>query len=261
MKLTLPIYLFCFILLANFGSFAQEIKLTGVYQGKNIYVQNPLKTDQSAYCTQAVFVNGIKVLDNPRTSSYEIKLSKYSINTPLEIRIVHSNGCKPKVINKSVIEVKTNFKFISFTVDDKNLNWTVEGESSNSVYYVEQFANSNWTNLKVLTAQAQQNTNSYNVAVSHSTGQNTYRIKHQEKSGQIIYSQTISYSSVQGMVKFYPRNVSNKIYFTANVSYEISNSQKQIIKKGKGKEVDLSTLQRGVYYVSFDNRTEQFLKK
>lgn len=63
------------------------------------------------------------------------------------------------------------------------------------------------------------------------------------------------------MVKFYPRNVSNKIYFTANVDYEILNNQKKLIKKGKGKEVDVSNLQRGVYYVSFDNRTEQFLKK
>lgn len=261
MKLKLPIYLLCFVLLLSFGGFAQEIKLTGVYQGKNIYVQNPLKADQSGYCTQAVFVNGTKVLGSPRASSYEINLSKYAINTPIEIRIVHSSGCKPKVINKSVIDVKTNFKFISFTVDDKNLNFTVEGESNNSVYYVEQYVNNNWTNLKVLTAQARQNTNSYSVPVSHSTGKNTYRIKHQEKSGQIIYSQTISYSSVQGMVKFYPRNVSNKIYFTANVSYEIANSQKQILKKGKGKEVDLSALQRGVYYVSFDNRTEKFLKK
>ncbi|GAB4125049.1 MAG: hypothetical protein OHK0045_08300 [Raineya sp.] len=245
----------------SLGSFAQEIKLTGVYQGKNIYVQNPLKADQRTYCTEAVYVNGSKILDNPRSSSYEINLSKFAINAPLEIRIVHSKDCKPKVINKYVIEVKTKFKFISFTADDKSLNWTVEGESSNSVYYVEQFSNNNWTNIKVLTAQAQQNTNSYSLPVSHSTGQNTYRIKHQEKSGQIAYSQTISYNSVQGMVKFYPRNVSNKIYFTANVSYEISNVRKQIIKKGKGKEVDLSNLQRGVYYISFDNRTEQFLKK
>lgn len=261
MKLKIPTSLICFILLLSFGSFAQEIKLTGVYQGKNIYVQNPLKPDQSGYCTQAVFVNGTKLLTNPRTSSYEINLSKYAINTPVEIRIVYSNGCKPKVINKYVIDVKTKFKFISFTVDDKNLNFTVEGESNNSVYYIEHYVNNNWTTLKVLTAQEQQKINSYSVPVSHSTGQNTYRIKHQEKSGQIVYSQTVSYSSVQGMVKFYPRNVSNKIYFTANVSYEIFNSQKQIIKKGKGKEVDLSTLQRGVYYVSFDNRTEQFLKK
>jgi hypothetical protein len=156
MKLQSPISLLCLFLLLHLVSFAEEIKLTGVYQGKNIYVQNPLKTDQSGYCTQAVFVNGTKVLDNPRASSYEINLSKYPINTPVEIRIVHSNGCKPKVINKYVIDVRTNFKFISVNVDDKNINWTVEGETNNSVYYVEQLVNNNWTNLKVLTVQTQQ---------------------------------------------------------------------------------------------------------
>lgn len=261
MKLKLRLLLQCFIFWVSFVGFAQEIKLSGVYQGKNIYVQNPLKSDQSGYCTQAVFVNGTKVLDNPRASSYEINLSKYVINTPIEIRIVHHMDCKPKVINKSAIDVRTNFKFINITIDDKSLNWSVEGETENSVYYVEQLSNNNWTNLKVLTAQSKQTTNSYSVALTHSTGQNTYRIKHQEKSGQMVYSQTVSYSSVQGMVKFYPRNVSNKIYFTAIVSYEISDNRKQVVKKGKGKEVDLSNLQRGVYYVSFDNRTEQFLKK
>ncbi|MDW8295791.1 MAG: hypothetical protein RMJ97_02800, partial [Raineya sp.] len=86
-------------------------------------------------------------------------------------------------------------------------------------------------------------------------------IKHQERSGQITYSDILDYSFTQGMVKFYPRNVSNKIYFTADVSYEISNNKKEVVKKGKGKEVDVSNLPRGVYFISFDNRTEQFLKK
>lgn len=261
MKLTLYTYLLFFIFLINFKSFSQEIRLSGTYQGKNIYVQNPLQPNQNGYCTQAVFVNGNKVLTNPRTSSYEINLSKYAINTPIEIRIIHHNGCKPKVINKSAIYAKTKFKFISFTVSSQSLNWTVEGETENSVYYVEHLVNNNWTNLQVLTSQEKQITNSYSIPVKHSTGLNTYRIKHQEKSGQIVYSQTVSYNSVQGMVKFYPRNVSNKIYFTAIVNYEISDNRKKVIKKGKGKEVDLSNLQRGVYYVSFDNRTEKFLKK
>lgn len=247
------------LLLSSFISLAEEITLKGTYQGKNLYVQNPFSSNQTSYCTEAVYLNGKLILQSPKTSSYEINLSKLAINAPVDVKIIYKSGCKPKVINPYVIKSTSGFKFISFTIDDKNLHWTVESESANSVYYVEHYVNNNWTNIKVLTAQSGQI--SYTVPVNHNIGANSYRIKHQEKNGQIAYSQTVAYNSTQGMIKFYPRNVSNKIYFTGNVSYEISDSKKQILKKGKGKEVDVSTLQRGVYYVSFDNRTEQFLKK
>lgn len=246
------------LLLSGLLTFAEEMVLKGVYQGKNLYVQNPLSSNEIDYCTEVVYLNGNVVLKNPRASSFEINLAKLPINSPVEVKIVYKSGCKPKIINPNVIRQTTSFKFISFTIDDKSLNWVVEGESANSVYYVEHYVNNNWTNIKVMTAQSGK---TYSIPVTHSAGLNTYRIKHQEKNGQIVYSQTVTYSSTQGMVKFYPRNVSNKIYFTGNVSYEISDAKKQVLKKGKGKEVDVSSLQRGVYYVSFDNRTEQFLKK
>jgi len=255
MRILFTICLFIY----SFFALAQEINLKGTYQGKNLYVQNPLSSDQSSYCTESVYLNGRVVLQSPKTSSFEINLSKLAINSPIEVRILYKNGCKPKVINPNVVKSNTSFKFVSFTIDDKNLHWTVEGESANSVYYVEHYINNNWTNVKVLTAQAGQST--YNIPVAHTVGSNSYRVKHQEKNGQIAYSQTVTYTSSQGMIKFYPRNVSNKIYFTGTVSYEISDAKKQLLKRGKGKEVDVSTLQRGVYYVSFDNRTEQFLKK
>jgi len=238
---------------------AGEIIAKGTYQGKNIFVQNPLSPDRTTYCTQAVYLNNKLVLENPKASSYEVNMSKLSVGTPVEIKIVYKDGCKPKIINPSAIKSVSNFKFTNTVVTADEISWQVEGETPNSVYYIEHYVNNNWTNVKVITAQNAQT--SYNVSLKHTAGVNKYRVKHQAKLGQIAYSPTVSYNSTAGMVKFYPRNVTNKIYFTAVVTYEISNAKKQVVKKGKGKDVDLSTLQRGVYYVRFDNRTEQFLKK
>lgn len=242
-------------------TFSQEVVVKGTYQGKNVYIHNPLSTDQKSYCIQFVYLNGNIVVRSPRTSSFEINLASLAIGSAVEIKIVHIEGCKPKVINPWVLRGHSNFKFTSFTANEKNLVWSVEGETANSVYYVERMINNNWTNVTTLQAQNPQSTNSYTLPVTHNVGLNKYRIKHQERSGQITYSNVLDYNFTQGMVKFYPRNVSNKIYFTAIVSYEISNMKKEVLKKGKGKEVDVSNLSRGVYYVSFDNRTEQFLKK
>ncbi|MDX1903696.1 MAG: hypothetical protein SFU27_06010 [Thermonemataceae bacterium] len=247
------------LLFWSIASMAGEIIAKGTYQGKNIFVQNPLSSDRVSYCTEAVYLNNKLVLQNPKASSYEVNMSKLSVGTSVEIKIVYKDGCKPKIINPSVIKSVSNFKFTNTVVNADDISWQVEGETSNSVYYIEHYVNNNWTNVKVITAK--DNQNSYSVSLKHSAGVNKYRVKHQAKLGQIAYSPTVTYNSTSGMVKFYPRNVSNKIYFTGVVSYEISNAKKQVLKKGKGRDVDVSSLQRGVYYVTFDNRTEQFLKK
>ncbi|WP_448528794.1 T9SS C-terminal target domain-containing protein [Raineya sp.] len=248
-------------LMQSFIAFSQELVVKGTYQGKNVYIHNPLTADQRTFCIQSVYLNGNVVIKSPRTSSFEVNLSSLAIGSAVEIKIIHSEGCKPKIINPWVLKGQGNFKFTSVSADEKSLTWSVEGETANSVYYIERMVNNNWTNVTTLQAQNPQNTNTYTLPISHNVGLNKYRIKHQERSGQITYSNVLDYSFTQGMVKFYPRNVSNKIYFTAVVSYEISNTKKEVLKKGKGKEVDVSNLSRGVYYVSFDNRTEQFLKK
>lgn len=254
------VFLFCFFSQST-SLYADEIVVMGTYQGKNIYVQNPFTSDQTRYCTESVYLNNALILSKPRSSSYEINLSSLALNAAIEIKIVYTAGCKPKIINPYAIKSNTNFKFVNFTVDDKSLYWNTENETANSVYYIESFVNNNWSTLKVLSTQQVKASNSYSLVVSHTTGQNRYRIKHQEKSGQISYSPTILFNSNQGLVKFYPRNASSKIYFTAIVNYEISDIYKKVLRKGKGKDVDISTLARGVYYLNFEGRTEQFLKK
>lgn len=250
------------VLLCSLKALSQEVVVKGTYQGKNVYVQNPLTPDQKNYCTQTVYLNGSLIINSPpRTSSFEIDLSHLQIGNSVEIRIVHSNGCKPKVINPWVLQGHSSFRFVSLTADEKNISWSVEGETANSVYYIEKLENNNWTNLSTLQVQNPQKVNNYTLSVSHHTGLNKYRVKHQERNGQITYSNVLEYNYRQGEVKFYPRNVNNKIYFTAEVTYEILNLQGQVLKKGKGKEVDVSNLSKGVYKISFGNRTEQFLKK
>jgi hypothetical protein len=259
MKINLT--LLFFLLLCCFQLQAGEIVLRGVYQGKNLYVQNPFTADKSRFCTMSVYVNDKLLLSDPKTSSFEINLSFLSMNQEVVVRIVHADGCKPKIINAVAIKPNDTFQFTSFIVDESVVRWNATGESPNSVYYVEKFVNNNWFTIKTVTSTQSAQAGMYAVPVKHPTGITKYRIKHQERDGQIFYSQTLTYNAVQEQVKFYPKNVTNKIYLTAEAAYEILDVNGKLLFKGQGKEIDATKLGRGVYYLSIEGRAEKFLKK
>ena len=50
---------------------AGVLVLTGMYQGKDVYVQNPLSENQKDYCTKEVYLNNEKILTNIKSSVFE----------------------------------------------------------------------------------------------------------------------------------------------------------------------------------------------
>ena len=80
------------------------IVLEGAYQGKNLYVQNPMTQD--GWCAVYVEVNGVKVLDSldVQKTAFEIDLKSLGIEQggAVQIRIYHQSDCMPKVLNPEV---------------------------------------------------------------------------------------------------------------------------------------------------------------
>ncbi|NJM94225.1 MAG: T9SS C-terminal target domain-containing protein, partial [Cytophagales bacterium] len=86
---------FFFLFLPSCFLWAGELVIAGVYQGKNVYVQNPFTWDMKNFCTREVYVNDKLVLSNPKASAYEINLSAFQVNQPVVIKIIHENNCAP----------------------------------------------------------------------------------------------------------------------------------------------------------------------
>jgi hypothetical protein len=53
----------------------------------------------------------------------------------------------------------------------------------------------------------------------------------------------------------------NDITFMDETAYEIYDSKGEIVLSGKGKIIDLKTLQKGIYYINYDNKTDTFVKR
>lgn len=243
---------------------SQSIVITGSYQGKNLFVQNPFAGNMKDFCVDEVYVNNVKVMDNIKSSAFEIDLSTLNENDAVTVKINHKDDCKPKVLNAQVIRAGGSFMFTSFTVTDKEISWSVRGDRANNKIYVEQFLYNNWVVIKELNSKpsATSNSNStYTTTPNHHSGLNKYRIRVQEKEGNSFYSKTFEYVSTLPEVTFFPKRVSNKIYLSQAVDYEIIDGYGTPLLKGKGKEIPCESLTEGVYYLNIDNKTEKFLKK
>ncbi|EMR02952.1 T9SS type A sorting domain-containing protein [Cesiribacter andamanensis] len=251
------------ILILSQGAFAlaqqQELVLTGVYNGRNLYVQNPLSGNLKDYCTREVWVNGELIFQNPRSSAYTINLSHLSTKAPVEIKIRYSEGCMPKVINPQVVRELASFKYLAVHADSAHVSWTTNNQQKGGKFFLEHWINEQWTPIATLSAEEGQAR--YQARVNHYSGLNRYRIKFLQDDGEMYYSNVIDHSAQIAPVTFSPTRVSDKIFLSRDTDYEITDTGGKPLLKGSGNEIFVGNLASGVYYLKINNRTEKFFKK
>lgn len=259
-----PSFLYSFILLfICFGPvFAQaEFSLTGEYQGKNIFVQNPLSGDRINFCTQSVYLNGELVISQPKTSAFAVDLGHLAVGDAVYIRILHRTDCQPKVINPQVIRSKSPFRFLELTVDGISVNWTAAGEQPYGKYFLEQYRNQKWVNLATVSGKGNFDWNQYTFAPNHHTGENRYRIKYMQGDGELFFSRVATFFHDVEPVSFYPTLVTDKITLSRESDYSVQDTYGNVLLSGKAVEIPLKQLTAGLYILLVDNREERFVKK
>lgn len=254
--------LVCFIcLLAVLNLSAGVILLEGNYQGKNIFVQNPYNSGDGTFCSTEITVNEVKEVEDINSSAFEVNLSKFNIGDKVSIKIKHKDDCKPKVINPEVLKPRTTCEITSLNVEEGIVQWTTQAESGPLPFIIEQFRNNKWVPSGEIQGKGTPDVNTYSQKLKFHSGINKFRIKQTDFTGKSQYSKVTEFTSASPEVNFWPIRVSKDIYFSEETSYEIFDSYGNLVKKGFDKQVDLSGLPKGNYYLNFDNRTEKFLKK
>lgn len=251
--------LFCLFVSGTHAAFAEELKVSGVYNGMNLHIQNP-HDGSNNYCISAIYLNN--ALQKTLTSTIiTLDLSSFKIGDKIEVKIVHKDKCNPKVLNPNVLLPRGNFHFGKLKIDADEVQWEGRGENENGQYYVEAFRNSAWTAEKILSAQGSKGVNNYGTKVNHLSGVNLYRVKYVDNASKSYFSDELEFTSDKEKIYFYPKSVSNTIYFSKPAKYEILDVSHKLVLKGTGIEVDCTALVSGTYYIVFDNKTESFYKK
>jgi hypothetical protein len=245
------------LLLVSLSCWAGEIVITGVYNGKNIYVHNPM--NGSCGCISSIQVNG-KTLSAPQSSAIDIDLSYLKIKDKVEIKISHSDNCRPKVINPTALAEKVDFQFGFSEVTASTIEWVGRGENKDSKYFVEVFRNNTWHTLATKHCTAQAGNNKYSIQVNHAENICKYRIKYYNTAtGESQYSRNLEF--IPTARKTIKKTVAaNKIEFSNETDYELLDKDYNIVLKGKGSVIDINNLKKGEYHLVFDNQIELLAK-
>jgi hypothetical protein len=177
-------------LLFSFSSQAAIMIITGLYQGKNLFVQNPSLGNDKTFCAHEVYVNDVKVMDNIRAGAFEIDLSHIRLSAQVTIKITHSDACTPKVLNPQVIKPSSAFHFNSFQVDKNLFIWSTRGERTGGKYILEYYGYDRWNLIKEVAGQGSVVLNNYDTE-GVLAGIQKYRLKFIEADGRVHYSQII----------------------------------------------------------------------
>ncbi|MBL1279909.1 MAG: T9SS type A sorting domain-containing protein [Fluviicola sp.] len=264
MKNFILLIMFFSINAVAFGALSVE----GTYQGKNLYVQNPMDDEGFGYCATKVTVNGDIMPGGTSMGAFEIDFSLFNIaiGEPVFIVIEHNDGCKPKILNPEVLLPRSTYNVESMSIsDDGKLTWKTSGEQGKLPFIIEQYRWNKWVTIGEVQGKGSGASNSYEFTVTPHSGENTIRIAQIDHSGTKRPSKEVKFESSAPVVTKTPTKVKNEIKFIANgkpaeTRYEIYDAYGNIVKKGVGSSVNCSNLLRGVYYINFDNVNEKFIK-
>lgn len=256
------------------NSFAQGlIILEGNYQGKNIYVQNPYGNSAGVgFCVTEVKVNGNITTDEVNSSAFEIDMKPWKLNIgdKVEIKVFHKEGCKPKILNPEVLKPKSTFEVVSMSADkDGTIKWTTKSETGKLSFAIEQFKWNKWVKVGEVDGVGTPTSNDYTFKISPNSGKNQVRVRQTDYSGQPRLSKAVELTSDLPEVDFAPLKASKDVNFfekgkndkAVETMYEIYDQYGNIVKKGFGSKVDVSNLQKGGYFLNFDNKMGEFVKK
>src|SRR3989338_9537486 len=135
--------------LLNIAAFA-ALSVEGTYQGKNLYVQNPMDDEGFGYCATKVTVNGDIMPGGTSMGAFEIDFSLFNIEIgePVFIVIEHNDGCKPKILNPEVLLPKSTFNTESISISPSGaLVWKTSNERGKLPFFVEQYRWNKWVQV------------------------------------------------------------------------------------------------------------------
>lgn len=245
--------------------FADDIKklvIEGVYQQKNLFVQN-YYTKNIGFCALEVKVNGNITTDELNSSAFEIDLSSLNLKygDKLFIEIYHKSDCVPKILNVEDVRPKSTFVILAaHGTSDGLITWITEDENGALPYIIEQFKWNKWISVGEVIGKGTPDRHTYTFKAFLTSGENKFRIKQVGFNNIVRYSNEIIIQSTKSRVSFSKNKNSTEIQFSEETAYEIYDIYGNIIKRGFGKSVDISNIDKGTYYLCYDKEVAEFKK-
>jgi hypothetical protein len=241
--------------------FGQELQVTGVYQGKSIFVQNPLLIERSESCVTRITVNNVPLRLDYSSSALEVSFSEKELYVPVTIVIKHQVDCNPKILNEDAIRFHSAFSFIALQLNDTTLYWRTKGERMNSKFTVEKLFFDGWEYDQQVSSEGKFEGSEYAVFPDLKEGVNKFRIKYEVPSaGRYLFSEELEHVYYPEPISVFPLTVTRNLNINRVADYEISTPEGYTILTGRGNVIELERLRRGEYFITVENFIAKFTK-
>ncbi|MFL5762392.1 MAG: hypothetical protein ACJ77K_00535 [Bacteroidia bacterium] len=255
---------FSALMLTICNSFAGIIVIEGKYQDKNLYVQNGYAGNGVGFCTYEVTINGKTSTDEVNSSAFEIDFAAFQIKpgTPVVVEIKHKDDCSPKVLNPEALKPKATFDVVNIDIDKNGLlSWSTKNEMGSLPYVVEQFRWNKWIPVGEVDGKGAMDNNAYSFQTTSHSGENKFRVKQVGYGGATKKSNDVTFVSAVGQPTYLMDKSGNFIQFSAETMYEVFDAYGNVVKRGFGNKLDIANLEKGSYYLCYDNVMTDFVKK
>lgn len=259
MKNYLLIFFTCLGFLTSQAQYA-TINIQGQYEGKNIFIVNPIRESGIGLCVDSIWVNG-KVTDFEISSAFEIRLKdlELKVGDSVHVEIKHYDNCKPRIINQAVSHKKFEISNVRIT-KTKELKWTCPEQDRMVCFRIEEYRWNKW--IKVVDSCTNGQDHSIDLSnYSFHSGENQFRISSITPYGRKDMSGAVEFNEAKEEVTFLWIKNDSKVYFSRETKWELFNSDGAIVKMGVSKEIDGAKLKSGTYFLNYDNVNGSFKVK
>lgn len=242
------------------------LRLDGVYQGKDLYVKNPFGENGVGFCVTQVEVNGKITADEINSSAFAIDMSALGLQVGEEVHvaITHKDACQPSILNPEAIKPRSTYDIVNMSVtQDGLLTWTTKNESGQLPFEIMDFRWNKWVKVGEVMGVGSRGIHDYKFKLTPHSGVNRVRVQQVDYTGDPHVSESREFVNPYiKPVSFKPERAENTIYFSEPTMYEIFDEFGNLMKKGFGKEIDITNLKSGKYYLNYDNSFgDTFVKK
>lgn len=246
--------------------FANELVLSGIYQGKNLYFTNPSLGENEGYCAYEIIVNNTVYNSTLNSSTFGIYLDGIGLKFGQDFKIVikHHEGCSPTLVNPEVLQPISTFSIIESNLElNDNLVFKTKDEAGKLVFHVEEFRWGKWSEIKRIPGEGGPQENEYSVKVYPFNGENKFRVYQIYDKYKKHYSEEMVFNVEKEPVKVLTKlhKVKKEIVFSDVTRYAIIDDYGAELISGQGKNVDVAELKKGNYFLTFDNEYVVIKKK
>ncbi len=237
--------------------------LEGVYQGKDVYIQNPFSDEGVGFCIYEVLVNGLVTSDEVNSSAFAVDLSMYEFSNGDEVIItIRSKAdCSPRIINPEAISPTSSCEFSDIQLKSNgDLAWVTKGENGKIPFIIEHFKWNKWVQIGSVLGNGTPDKSEYTVSINLPAGANELRLKQKDYSGETL-SKSVKVQSGGSQVALVSDKVNEQLEFTGITHYELFNSFGEVVQTGFDKTVDMSSFEKGYYYLNFEKTPGKEIKK